>query len=113
MGERLLAALAEIRPDLEGDALFHDGGFSMAKLEGYAGGGPDEDLATLFGDSLQGMIQGARYGAIKVVHQLHRATGTLHTRPAMTIREGQTEVFIGSLRVHGDVENDGILVVTG
>jgi len=113
MGERLLAALAEIRPELEADALFHEGGFSMAKLEGLLSRGPDDDLATLFGDTLQGMIQGARYGAIKAVRQLYRAAGTLHTRPAMSIREGHTEVFIGSLRVHGDVENDGILIVTG
>src|SRR5262245_49417940 len=105
MGERLLAALAEIRPQLEVDPLFHDGGFSMAKLEGLLSRGPDDDLATLFGDTLQGMIQGARYGGIQAVHQLHRAAGTLHTRPALAIREGHTEVFIGSLRVHGDVEN--------
>ena len=111
VGHRLLASLAEIRDALDADPML--GKITTAHLELLLARGPDDDLAKLFGDALQGMAQGARYGGIKVAHRLHHAASVLHRHPTLSIARGQRRTIVGDLYVEGDVANAGILVVTG
>ena len=103
VGHRLLASLAEIRDALDTDPML--GKISTAHLELLLARGPDDDLGKLFGDALQGMAQGARYGGIKAAHRMHSAASVLHRHPALSIARGQRRTIVGDLHVEGDVAN--------
>jgi hypothetical protein len=113
MGKRLLAALEEMRADLDRDVWFGKGRYTTAALALLLGKGSDTNLGALFGDTLQGMIQSARYGGIKAVRHMLRDVATKESRPSLAIAKGESVVVEGDLRVDGNVDNAGILVVTG
>jgi hypothetical protein len=113
MGKGLLAAFEAVRADLDRDVLFGKGRYTTAALAALLGKGSDKNLGALFGDTLQGMIQSARYRGIKVVHHMLRDVTTTERRPSLAIAKGDSVVIEGNLRVDGNVDNSGILVVTG
>jgi hypothetical protein len=110
----LFAAVAKLAPQLRADPMFRHSSnapFDIDELEGhFAKAGTD--LGQLFADTLQGMIQSVRYAAIQVVRELF-ASKAKTTRPGFKLAQGDTLAVVGDLTVNGDLENDGVLVVTG
>jgi hypothetical protein len=62
MGKGLLTAFEAIRAELDRDVLFGKGRYTTTALALLLGKGSDKNLGALFGDTLQGMVQSARYG---------------------------------------------------
>jgi hypothetical protein len=115
--EKLLATLASIAPRLAADPMFakeSNAPFDAAELAGYFRRATGT-LGDLFGDTLQGMIQSVRYGALQVVRELYRddKQAAITTKPALEIEPDKSLAVIGDLVVEGDLVNHGVLVVTG
>ena len=117
--EELIATLARIAPRLAADPIYaneSNAPFDAAELERYFETIDGRTtVAHLFSETLQGMIQSVRYSGLLVVREIFRddKQAMLTTKPALVLRLGQSLVVVGDLVVEGDVENDGILVVTG
>ena len=117
--EELIATLARIAPRLAADPIYaneSNAPFDAAELERYFETIDGRTtVAHLFSETLQGMIQSVRYSGLLVVREIFRddKQALLTTKPSLVLRLGQSLVVVGDLVVEGDVENDGILVVTG